>query len=196
MKNFYLTLLFFGICTCYSQKEENSSFGLFKKWNVKAGMTLSYFHNFQGEYVYILQQNASVVEKRENINGTSISFVIVFPLDEEDKFNFLLNIPFFDFKTNSINTENINLFNSQTPIGIGFAIFPFDKAKFLGFSLTGNFGRQYRMRTEAIDNIFFPIADYPNYDLNVSAPVPEEILKKYMYKEFTISANAGIIIRL
>jgi len=58
-----------------------------------------------------------------------------------------------------------------------------------------NIGQQKRIRRDAIDNQFFPIADYPNYQLNVGAQVPDAILEPFMYRETTVSANIGLVLR-
>ncbi|MBO9561705.1 MAG: hypothetical protein J7621_02990 [Niastella sp.] len=193
MNKFILLGCFFAILTPgFSQT------GLFKNLNVKTGLTVSYFHNFQGEYVYILKQDASVKEKSMNKDGATLSVVVLFPLGEEQRFNFLLNIPLIDYKSDSPDPKNdgFNFFNSQTPFGVGFAVFPFDGAKFFGFSSMVNFGRQKRMHREAVESQFFPIADHPGQDLYVGAPVPEKVLEPFMHKVTTVSLNAGIIIRL
>jgi hypothetical protein len=194
MKKIIISLLLVLNLTNLSAQDK---VGLFKSLNVKTGLTISYFHNFQGEYVYILQQNARVVEHTENKDGATLSIVVLFPFDDDGKFNFLLNVPLLDYKSSAPDPkDNVSLFNSQTPFGVGLAAFPFDKPKFFGFSAMVNIGRQKRMRQTAIDNQFFPISSYPNYSLNVGAPVPEAILDAFLYKATTVSVNAGIIIRL
>lgn len=193
MNKAILTLYLSTLTTfCLAQSEK---VGLFKSLNVKSGLTITYFHNFQGERVYILQQNASVVERSENKNGATLSVVILFPFDDNSMFNLLLNVPLVDYKSTA---ADINLFNSQTPFGVGFALFPFNKPNFFGFTTMVNIGRQNRMRDDAIKTQFFPIADYPNYKLAVGSPVPEAILesKSSLYKETTLAVNVGIIIRL
>jgi len=171
-----------------TKTEEIEKIGVFKY--VQPGLTVSYFHNFQGENVYILQPNARVVHKVENQTGAALSVVILFPFDKSNKFNFVLNLAVADAKN-----ENLSFFNSQTPFGVGFAFFPIKGAKWFGINSMVNFGRQKKMRQDAIDMQFFPIASYPNYDLKVGAPVPEGVLDPFMYKETTISVNGGLVIR-
>jgi hypothetical protein len=181
-----------------AQTEKKEKTGLFSSLGVrvKPGLTASYFYNFTGEYVYILQQNASVKEKEENKDGATLTFVVHFSLDKQDRFTFLLNLPFLDYKGNLTgSSDNFSLFNSQTPFGVGLGWFPFPKTEFLGFTAMLNVGTQKRMRKDAIDVQFFPIADYPKMDLQVGAPVPYAVLDKFMYKETVLALNIGVSIR-
>ena len=189
--------LLFGMILFVISNHVFAQTGFFKKTfdaNVRTGLAISYFHNFQGEYVYILQQNARVVEEAENKDGASLAFVVIFPFAKDEKFNLLLNVPVLDYKGSSNGLkDNFNFFDSQTPFGIGFAFFPEDS--FLGVSLMGNVGRQNRMRESAINNQFFPIANYPNYNLNVGAPVPEAILNPFLHRVTTLSLSVGVTIK-
>lgn len=186
-----LSILLCGLLMCFSSFSQTDRIGLFKNLKVKTGFTATGFYNFSGEYKYILQQDASVKEISVNQVGASLSIVVLFPLDTFEKHNLLFNISFLDFKSDA------NLFNSQTPFGIGYAYF-FNK---LPVGITGmiNFGRQKRMYDFG-PTIYFPIDHYKNSNgvsaLNVGAPVPEAILEPYLRTITTVSINTGIIIRL
>ncbi len=190
-KTFTLLIMCFLSFVGFSQDR----IGAFK--NVKPGFTVTGFRNFTGDYVYILDKDARVHENIENQYGAMLSLVVVFPFDAEGKFNFLLNVPIAEFNANSPDSkESVRVFNSQTPFGVGMAVFPFKHASYFGFTAMLNVGRQNRLRPEVIRDQFFPIADYTNYNLHVAAPVPDEVLAPFYKKVTTLSANAGLIIRL
>jgi hypothetical protein len=199
MKQNYLTafILFFSVVS-FAQLDKDKT-GIFGNLKVKTGLSVTYFHNIQGEYSYVLQQNARIEERADNRNGGTLSLVFLFPFGEKQKFNFLLNLPFLDFKNfkkEGINSlESTALFNTQTPYGIGFAWFPFNKSNFFGFTSMLNIGKQKRISKDIIDNIYFPISSYPDYRLQVGMNMPDGILDKYYHTETTLSLNFGVILR-
>lgn len=155
----------------------------------QTGLTMSGFYNPTGEHVYILQQNASVLPKTENHWGATLSLVVTLPFDTVSKrLALLFASPIVDIKDNEAK-----LLNSQTPFGIGLSWFPLNQMQYFGVAAMVNFGRQKRMRDEAIASRFFPISDYRN--LNVGAPVPEAILDPYLKNESLVVYNLGIIFR-
>lgn len=187
-------LLFMMLIVTAFSYAQDGKIGLFRNLNVKTGLSLTGFYSLQGEYIYTLQQNARVVEESEKHAGAALSIVILFPLNDDEKWNLLLNLSFVDFKGNT--PEKVSLFNSETPFGVGGAWFPFKKPTYVGFVLMTNIGWQKRMRPSAIKEKFYPIADYPNYQLAVGDPVPEAILGKSLKNSATVAFNGGIIIRL
>ena len=193
---------------CFSQdtilnKEIRNNLGLFGKLtgiNVTVGLTASGFGSTTGTYVYILNQNATVTERTDGQWGSSLSMnIVVSPLNNAT-WAFILNIPLKDIK--SVSTGSDGFFNSQTPFGVGAALFPFKNFKVFGLSLMVNFGQVSRMYPENIsnnnpnNNTYFPIANYPYWGLKVGAPVPSGLLDPYSRKVATISGNIGITLRL
>lgn len=162
---------------------------------VKVGFTASYVIAPKGNYVYILQQDSRVVERVENKTVAALSIVTLVPFDKDGAFNFVLNLSLKEYKDISTDKDN-GFFNSTTPFGVGVAVFPFPGARFFGFTVVANFGRQNRMRTDAIASQFFPIASHPDYGLKVGAPVPEGLLAPYFMKENTYTASFGITLRI
>jgi hypothetical protein len=176
----YLSLLLFLALT-------NNTFGqdFFKK--AKPGLSITGFYNTTGKYVYILRQDAKVNEVRENRAGAMLSAILLFPLNTDQDFNLVINLPVADV------AKTVNFFNSQTPIGVGLAGFPFEEAQFLGITAMCNFGTVDRLRKQARDDQYYPLNIYP--DVIVNAPVPQHILDPYQKKEFSLAINIGIIIR-
>ncbi len=164
---------------------------------IRPGLSISAFYNPKGEYVYLLNQNASLKETVENQFGATVSLVWLIPVNEEGTFNVLLNVPIFDLKNDISNIKVSNgLFNTQTPFGLGVAFFPFPKFQTMGFSVTANYLSQNKMRDEPLRDNFFPIADYRTFDLKVNAPVPEAVLKPFVKREAFVTANIGVVFRL
>jgi hypothetical protein len=153
----------------------------------KPGLAITGFYNTTGKYEYILRPDAKVNEVRENRAGAMLSAIMLFPLNKDQNFNLVINLPVVDV------AKTVNLFNSQTPIGVGLAGFPFEEAKFLGITTMFNFGSVDRLRKQAREDQFYPLNIYP--DVIVNAPVPRHILEPYMKKEFSLAINVGIIIR-
>ncbi len=174
----------------FSQKSDEK-IGISKY--VKPGLVVGGFWNPRGEYVYILQQNSRVKETTENNGGGALSLVFIIAIDKRWA-NILVNIPVFDIKGNLNDIKISNgLFNTQTPFGLGYAIFPIKNLTEIGFGVMANFSNQYRLREESLRDKFFPIADYPTFGLEVTAPVPEAVLKPFLKREPNITFSAGLI---
>ena len=164
---------------------------------LRPGINISAFYNPKGEYVYLLNQNASLEPIVENKFGATVSLVWLIPINEDGTTNIVLNVPIFDFKTKVSDIKVSNgLFNTQTPFGLGVAFFPFPEFETMGFSITANYLNQYKMRDKPLKENFFPIADYKTFDLKVGAPVPEAVLKPFMKREPFVTANIGFVFRL
>ncbi len=192
MDRLLITLLFLFYSTeCFSQPERP---GLFKhiNTNIKTGLTGTIFWKPGGEYYYILQKDSYLLERKRNHIGASLSFVLLFPLNKNLSENFVLNISFIDFKS------DIQLFNSQTPFGIGYAHF-FDKENMFGLTAMVNFGKQKKLDDYTLKNIPFPIDHYINADstslLRTGAPMPSAILDQYYVDIFSVSFNLGFVLR-
>jgi len=176
-----------------SNAQGDESKGIFKNLKVRGGFTITYSHQFTKNWVYILHTDSKFhLEKESADGGVPVSVVLLLPLEEEERFNFLLNISLLDLANSK------NFFNSRIPFGFGGAYF-FNEGKFpIGIALFCNIGKAYRMRQSAYDNpqVVFPIANYLGYNLTVGSPIPEEVIKPVCYSKTTYSLNGGLIIRL
>lgn len=164
---------------------------------IRPGLNINLFYNPTGEYVYLLNQDASLLETSENKLGATVSLMWLIPINEEGTANVILNIPIVDLKSNVSDIKISNgLFNTQTPFGLGFGVFPFPEFQTLGFSIIVNYSAQNKMRAKPLKENYFPISDYPTFDLKVGAPVPEAVLKPFLKKESLATVNVGIVFRL
>lgn len=164
---------------------------LLKNVNLKMGLTASFFYNFNGEYSYILKHDSYVEERVTNKTGGSLSVVFLFSTGGHS--NVLLNLSVLDLK------GDINLFNSQTPFGLGYA-YLFGKEKAIGIAGMLNLGIQKRMNPTALKTVVYPLNNYTNASgnsiLQVGSPVPEAILGNSLEKVTTYSLSIGFIVRL
>lgn len=170
--------------------QSQSGKGVFNNFHIKSCVLISHSHPLSENYVYILQQNSRVVLSKEHYDeGIPLSIALLIPIGEKEQFNILINMSLADIA----NSEKF--FNSRIPFGFGFAVFPFRKTPFLGFSTFCNISYAYRMRPESMEQQFFPISNYPGYNLAVGAPVPEEVIKPFCTRTTIYSMNGGIVLR-
>lgn len=177
--------------------------------NIKIGIAPTIAWNPSGEYIYTLHKNSYLMEQNENHWSTMLSLVTCFPMDRDQKYNFVINLPLVNY-----NFNDVTVFNRQTPFGLGFAFMLTDH---LGITFLTNLGSIKRVRSYVLEpildsagnpvmtmgvdgldnkyNVYFPLPMPNNYSLSVGGVVPEDVLKPYLKNEFAISFNIGIIIR-
>ena len=201
MKRFTLILI---TILAFSGNEAHCQ-AFFKR--AKPGLSLAYSYNLNGDYVYLLNQDASLTEVDENHSKFTSTLVTLFPFrkyyTEEEKAKFrkegvhftnrtewyvVISAPLFDLELNDVAVE----ISKQTPLGLGVCFFPFYEKNF-GFIFNTNFGTSDRMRDQALKNQRFPIKLYP--DLMVNTPVPYTTLDPYMKKVFNCSFNVGLVLK-